>query len=129
MKDKMERQLIAEIESLRKEVAELKQKETEHREAEHLYTALANSSQIGVYIVQNRKFQFVSPRFQEYTDFSQDELLGMDSLNIVHPEDREMVRENAVKKVRAGKAQICGYCGQEMSEDLIGTIQIKFQKL
>ena len=40
-----------------------------------------------------------------------------------------MVRENAVKKVQAGKAQICGYCNQELSEDLIGTIHIKFQKL
>ena len=40
-----------------------------------------------------------------------------------------MIRENAVKKVRAGKAQTCGYCKQPLTEDLIGTIHIKFQKL
>jgi PAS domain S-box-containing protein len=38
--------------------------------------------------------------FQEYTGFSQDELLHTDSLSLVHPEDRAMVRENAVKMLK-----------------------------
>ena len=50
-----------------------------------LHKALASSSPVGIYVVQNRKFQFANPQFQKYTEFSEDELLGMDSLGIVYP--------------------------------------------
>ena len=61
-----------------------------------LYKILAVKSQIGVYVVQNGRFRFVNPRFQEYTGFSRKELLGREALNLVHPEDRERVRQNAI---------------------------------
>ena len=54
---------------------------------EGAFQALFNSSLIGIYIVQNGKFQFVNPRFQEYTGYSEHELLGSDSLSFVHPEN------------------------------------------
>ena len=100
MKAKVERQLIAEIESLRQEVAGLKREKAGRKEAEELYTTLANSSQISIYIIQNRKCQFANPKFCGYTGYSQDELGRMDLLALVHPEDREMVRENAVKMLK-----------------------------
>ncbi len=73
---------------------------TERKQAEELYRTLANSSPVGVYLVQDRKFQFVNPQFQEYTGFTEDELLDMDPLSIVHPEDRQRVRENAVEMLK-----------------------------
>jgi two-component system NtrC family sensor kinase len=73
---------------------------TERKQAEALYRNLANSSPVGVYIVQDGKFQFVNPQFQKYTGFSEDELLGRESLELVHPEDRERVRENAVAMLK-----------------------------
>ena len=73
---------------------------TERKEAEELNKTLANSSPVGVYIVQDRKCQFVNPQFQKYTGYTEDELLGMDSLGLVHPEDRERVRENAVEMLK-----------------------------
>jgi len=83
-----------------KDVSASKMAESRRKQAEELYTTFANSSQIGVYIVQDKSFQFVNPQFQSQTGFSQDELLGIDPLTIVHPEDREMVRENAVKMLK-----------------------------
>jgi PAS domain S-box len=77
---------------------------TERKRAEQLYLTLANSSPVGVYVVQNRKFQFVNPQFQKYTGFSQDELLGMNSLKLVHPKDREIVRENAIKMLKGQRS-------------------------
>ena len=82
------------------DITERKEAESKRKQAEELYTTFANSSQIGVYIVQDGRFQFVNPQFQSHTGFSQDELLGIDPLTIVHPEDREMVRENAVKMLK-----------------------------
>jgi two-component system NtrC family sensor kinase len=73
---------------------------TERKQAEELYRILARSSPVGVYIVQDGKFQFVNPQFQKYTGFSEDELLGRESLELVHPEDRDRVRENAVAMLK-----------------------------
>ena len=77
---------------------------TERKKAEELYMTLANSSQVGVYIVQDGKFQFVNPKFEEYTGFSQDELLGTDPLRLVHSEDRKMVRKSAVKMLKGKRS-------------------------
>jgi len=76
---------------------------TERKEAEELYRTLANNSPVGVYIVQDRKFRFVNPQLQKYTGFSEDELLDKESLELVHPEDRERVRENAVEMLKGNR--------------------------
>jgi two-component system NtrC family sensor kinase len=76
---------------------------TEAKQAEELYRTLAKSSPVGVYIVQDGKFQFVNPQFQKYTGFSEDELLGRESLELVHPEDRDRVRENAVAMLKGNR--------------------------
>jgi PAS domain S-box-containing protein len=64
---------------------------------------------IGVYIVQDGKFQFVNPEFQKITGFREDELLGSDSLNIVVPEDRGSVRENAIKMLKGERSSPYGH--------------------
>jgi len=64
------------------------------------FTNIFNGSPIGVYIVQNRKFRFVNPEFRRIAGFSEKKLLGMESLSIVHPEDRESVIENATKMLK-----------------------------
>ncbi len=66
------------------------------RQAEELYNTLANSSTVGVYIVQDGKFRLVNPQFQKYMEYTEEELLGKDPLSIVHHGDRELVRRNAV---------------------------------
>jgi len=83
-----------------KDVTETRRAEEALKQSEELYATMANSSQVGIYIVQDGKFVFVNPQFQEDTGFSADELLGTDSLRIVHPDDRETVRENAAKMLK-----------------------------
>ena len=78
----------------------VKEPEAERKRAEEVFKTLTISSPIGIYIVQDRAFQFVSPQFQKLLGYSEDELLGMDSLRPVHPEDREMVRENAIRMLK-----------------------------
>jgi len=73
---------------------------TERKQAEELYRTLANSSPVGVYIVQDGKFVFVNPQFQKYTGFSEDKLVGTESLKLVHPGDKERVRESAVAMLK-----------------------------
>jgi diguanylate cyclase (GGDEF)-like protein/PAS domain S-box-containing protein len=63
----------------------------------------------GIYIVQDRKFQYVNSLFQEMTGYTEQELLGMHSLDFVHPEDREMVRKKAIESLKGGSSLPCEY--------------------
>jgi len=78
---------------------EHKQGQMERHIAE-LYKTIVSSSSACIYITQNKRFQFANPQFQKYTGFSQDELLGMDPLMLIYPEDRGMTRENAIKMLK-----------------------------
>ncbi len=73
---------------------------TNRRQAEKLAATLIHSSQIGVYVVQDGVFEIINPQIMKVLGFSQDELLGENSLSVVHPEDRAMVRENAIKMLK-----------------------------
>ena len=73
------------------------------RQAEGLYTTLAESSPVGVYIYQNGKFQFVNAEFQKQTGYSEEELLNMAAYELVHPDDREQARENAVQMLKGNR--------------------------
>jgi len=68
------------------------------------FTDLFIGSPIGIYIVQEGKFLFVNPEFRETAGYREDELLGKDSSMIILPEDRDMVRENAVKMLKGNRS-------------------------
>jgi PAS domain S-box-containing protein len=57
-------------------------------------------SRVGVYILQDGKFCHINPSFPIITGYSADELIGRDSLELVAPEDRKKVRENAIKMLK-----------------------------
>jgi PAS domain S-box-containing protein/putative nucleotidyltransferase with HDIG domain len=73
---------------------------TARKRADELFAALATSSPVGIYIVSDRKFQFVNPQAEKYFGYSQDEILGMDPLQLVIPEDKNRVRGNAVRMLK-----------------------------
>jgi PAS domain S-box-containing protein len=76
-------------------------KEIEERKAaEELYKALTNSSYTGIYILQEGRFQFLNPRAAECFGYSPDELMGIDSKSIIHPQDRNIARKNAIEMLR-----------------------------
>ena len=77
---------------------------TEHKETEELYRTLAVSSPIGVYIIQDKKFVFVNPAFRRQTGLTKDDLLGTDPFNLVFPEDRDMVRKNAIQMLKGKRS-------------------------
>jgi len=96
---KTKKQLIAELEELRQYVAELERAENQHVQEGELLR-IFRTTPIGLFIVQDGKFQFVNNVFGNITGGQPDELIGTDSRNLVLPEDREMVRDNAVKMLK-----------------------------
>ncbi len=77
---------------------------TERKRAEKLYRTLAESCHAGVYIVQDGTIRFVNPYMLAYSGYSEDELLGADIWNFVHPEDRERGRADAISMLRGERS-------------------------
>jgi diguanylate cyclase (GGDEF)-like protein/PAS domain S-box-containing protein len=73
---------------------------TEWRLAEHLYTTLAEKSPIGIFIIQDQRFVWINRRFQDNTGYTARDILGADSLFMVHRDDREHVRQSALAMMR-----------------------------
>ena len=68
--------------------------------SQQLAQALMQSAGIGIFIVEEGKLQYANPLFQELTGYTGKELIGKDSLQLVHPEDRETVRERAIEHLK-----------------------------
>jgi len=73
---------------------------TERKQAEELFRTLFNKSPVGLFIIQDRKFQLINPQFLQLTGYKEDEFLGKDSLAFILPEDRNIVRENTIKMLK-----------------------------
>lgn len=63
------------------------------------------NSPIGIYIIQNRRFSRCNPRFREITGYSEKELMEKEPLDMVLPEDRQRVRERAVKMLKGERKE------------------------
>lgn len=83
---------------------ELRLEITDRERAEELYSILANSSPVGVYIAERGRFRFVNSQFQKYIGFSEEELFDKETLNLVYPADREAVRYNAIQMLKGRRS-------------------------
>lgn len=73
-------------------------------EREKLSHDLFVTSPLGVYLVQDNKFLLVNQSFQEITGYSQGELFGKESLWLVLPQDKKLVRREAVKMLKGRRS-------------------------
>lgn len=67
---------------------------------ENLYKILAQSSQVGFYIMQESQFQFINSHFREYAGYSENELLHMSPQSLILPEDRRKTAKNAIMMLK-----------------------------
>jgi len=67
----------------------------------HLSNDMISDIGIGIHIIQKGKFVFVSPLLQKLSGYRKSTLLGQNSLVHVHPEDRNLVKEKAIRCLKA----------------------------
>lgn len=85
-------QLLEEIEALRKQLdSREKPLRAEPAESRQLYEILAQSSHTGVYVILDGRFDFLNDKAALLAGYTADEMIGMKSIDIVHPEDREAI--------------------------------------
>jgi two-component system NtrC family sensor kinase len=70
------------------------------RDEDELFKTLSEELPVGVCIMQDEKFCYVNSTFPIAIGYTVDELVGKGSLEIVLPEDREMVKENTMKMLK-----------------------------
>jgi PAS domain S-box-containing protein len=70
-----------------------------------MYQTIADSSPVGVYIIQGREFVYTNPAFQKIAGYTGEELKKMQPVLLVHPEDRMTVRLSAIQMLKGQRAQ------------------------
>jgi len=65
-----------------------------------LRSEIPETSYDSVYVVQNGKFRYVNPHFAAVGGYTEKEMLGMESVGLIHPEDRKKAKENALKMLK-----------------------------
>jgi PAS domain S-box-containing protein len=71
-----------------------------HGDDDDLFKTLTQALPVGVCIMQDGKLCYVNSTFPIAIGYTVDELVGNDSLELVVPEDREMVKENTVRMLK-----------------------------
>ncbi|MEA1958991.1 MAG: PAS domain S-box protein [Chloroflexota bacterium] len=70
------------------------------RESREMSRVTLESAVTGVSIVQDNKFQYVNPIYEDLLGYSIDEILGTNADDYIHPEDRERVIEEAIGSLK-----------------------------
>jgi PAS domain S-box-containing protein len=93
-------ELREKVKRLDREVAKLERAEQALRESEEKYRKLVENSLTGIYIDQGGKIVFSNAQFTQIYGYSSDELIGMESRMLVHPEDRPLTDEFRAKRLQ-----------------------------
>jgi len=65
-----------------------------------LHKILTNNTQVGCYILQNKRFQFVNPYFRDYSGHSEEKLLKMNPVSLILAADRRKTIKNAIMMLK-----------------------------
>lgn len=84
-----------------RDISHRKQIEEALKESEEKFRILTESSPTAIMLYQNDKWVYANTAATEITGYTVDEFRTMDFWDIVHPDDREMIRERGLKRQKA----------------------------
>ncbi|MDD5190427.1 MAG: HAMP domain-containing sensor histidine kinase [Dehalococcoidales bacterium] len=96
---KTREELLREIKELRQWLNDMEASKLQATQDEEIVRVF-RSSPIGLFILQDGKFKFVNENFRGVVTGSVTDLLETESMKLVIPEDREMLRDNAIKMLK-----------------------------
>jgi PAS domain S-box-containing protein len=88
---------------LRRQIFECEYAEAALKESEQKYSTLVEDALIGVYIIKDGIIEFANDKFAAIYGYEKDELIGMQSLDLAHPEDRALIKEMRAKRLKGEK--------------------------
>ncbi|MCF8083006.1 MAG: PAS domain S-box protein [Deltaproteobacteria bacterium] len=106
------------------DITERKQAEKALRESEERYRLLFENATVAIFIVQDETLKFVNPKTEKMIGYTPKELTKSPFVEFIHPEDREMVRERYLRRLK-GENPISTYpfrvlhkSGEELTVEL-----------
>ena len=97
-------ELTRAYEALKAEGSVRQRTEEALRDSEKKYSQVVESSLTGIYIDQDTRIVFCNQRFADIFGYSREEMIGLESWKIVHPDDRTMTDEWRKKRLRGEPA-------------------------
>jgi PAS domain S-box-containing protein len=83
------------------DISEHERAEQTIRESEEKYRGVVEESLVGVYIIEEGLFHYVNKQYCEISGYTFEELVNNTyHLELVHPDDRDMVRDNTNARLR-----------------------------
>ena len=73
---------------------------TKARSTERMFNTLSSGTPMGLFIIQDGKLKFVGSQFEKITGYKIEEAEDLVPQKLVHPDDRKMVRENAINMLK-----------------------------
>ncbi len=105
--DKTKEQLIEDLVEMRQIVAELKTLENKHKEieeklrdAEEKYRIMVENANEPILVAQDGVLKFANQKAVEVIGYQLDELTSIPFVEFIHPEDREIVIERHMKRLK-----------------------------
>jgi diguanylate cyclase (GGDEF)-like protein/PAS domain S-box-containing protein len=92
-------------------------------ELSHLAKEIIANAGVGIYIVQDGKFVYVSELYQKITGYTDKDLISTSSLNHIHPEDRENVRNQAIKCLKKESFEAYEYRFVKKNDELMWILE------
>jgi len=83
-----------------RDITERKRAEEALRKSETEYRLLVENANEGIIVACEGKLRFVNPKFVEITGYSREELASRPFVDFIHPDDRDMVYERHVRRLR-----------------------------
>lgn len=95
---------VSSIISIHRDITERKQMEEKLKESEEKYRTLVEKTHDAVYLLTPDGFLFVNDRVCDLTRYTKEELYRIDPLDLIHPDDRERIREYIRRRFSGEKA-------------------------
>lgn len=111
--DKAIRKRLVELES---ELLICKEMQQRLNESEQRWRRMVENSLTAIYVDQDGKIVFANNQFAMIFGYSQDELIGIESFKLVHPEDRAFTDEMRAKRLR-GEKPLAEYDARGLTKD------------
>ncbi len=104
------------IQGIFRDITDRRRAEKELRESEKKYSTLVEDSLTGIYIDQDERIVFANNRFAEIYRYPREELVGIHSQKLVHPEDRDFTDDIRARRIE-GKDAPSEYVARGITRD------------
>jgi PAS domain S-box-containing protein len=85
---------------VREDITERKRAEEALRGSEEKYRLLVENANEAIFVVQEERLKFVNRKVSEIMGHTQEEITSRPFSDLIHPEDREMVLDNYLRRLR-----------------------------